>query len=382
MQIREAQGLMGTLRDLGTGTVALYTIVGEERYSVILITPEIQRAATFPIGATELSRKVLAFREVLQDRRSDPRLLAQELYRILVEPVAKDLQQAHARTLMWSLDGVLRYVPFSALHDGRNYLVERYQISVFTPASDTYIKDAATPWRSGLGVGVSKAQPGFDPLPDVADELRGIIKDPSAGGGGVLKGRLLLDEAFTESALRTELGQEPPVVHVASHFQFRPGNEADSFLLLGDGRRLSVGELKTSWNFFKGVDLLTLSACETAVGGPGANGKEVESFGVFAQRNGAKAVVATLWPVADSSTRVLMEHFYRVRTQSKAISKAEALQAAQLALLRGDGATDDKALRGRRSRRATSDSSTGLKDNTPYAHPFYWAPFVLIGNWR
>jgi len=380
-QLREAQGLMGTLRDLGPGTVALYTIVGPERYSVILVTPEIQKAATYPMGAADLSRKVLAFREVLQNPASDPRPLAQELYKILVGPIARDLEQAQARTLMWSLDGVLRYVPFSALHDGRGYLVERYRSSVFTPAGDSHLKDAAGSWRSGLGVGVSKAQPGFDPLPDVAGELRGIIKDPSGNGDGVLRGRVLLDEAFTESALRAELGQEPPVVHVASHFQFRPGNEADSFLLLGDGRRLSVGELRTSWNFFKGVDLLTLSACDTAVGGAGATGKEVESFSVFAQRNGAKSVVATLWPVADTSTRVLMERFYRARMQSKGTSKAEALQTAQLALLRGDDPSSGSA--GTRARRAKAAAQSASGESTSrYQHPFYWAPFLLIGNWR
>jgi len=380
-EVREAQGLMGTLRELGPGTVALYTIVGADRYSVILVTPDIQKAATYPVAAADLARKVLAFRELLQNPASDPRPLAQELYKILVGPIARDLEQAQARTLMWSLDGVLRYVPFSALHDGRGYLVERYRSSVFTPAGDSHLKDAAGSWRSGLGVGVSKAQPGFEPLPDVAGELRGIIKDPSGNGDGVLRGRVLLDEAFTESALRAELGQEPPVVHVASHFQFRPGNEADSFLLLGDGRRLSVGELRTSWNFFKGVDLLTLSACDTAVGGAGATGKEVESFSVFAQRNGAKSVVATLWPVADTSTRVLMERFYRARMQSKGTSKAEALQTAQLALLRGDDPSSGSA--GTRARRAKAAAQSASGESTSrYQHPFYWAPFLLIGNWR
>jgi len=380
-QLREAQGFMSDLRELGSGAVALYTIVGEQQYSVMLVTPEVQKAARYPIGSADLARKVLAFREALQDPRSDPLPLAQELYTILVGPVAKDLDQAHAQTLMWSLDGVLRYLPFSALHDGRQYMVERYRASVFTPASNPRLKDVPAPWRAGLGVGVSKPQPGFDALPDAARELRGIIRDPdSTDGSGVIRGRVLLDEAFTESALRAELGQQPPIVHVASHFQFRPGNEADSFLLLGDGRRLSVAELGKSWTFFKGVDLLTLSACDTAVGGAGASGKEVESFGVLAQRNGAKAVIASLWPVADSSTRLLMERFYRARTQSKAMTKAEALQAAQLALLRGESDAAPGSPRAR-SHRRTASAATGERDR-PYSHPFYWAPFLLIGNWR
>jgi CHAT domain-containing protein len=247
------------------------------------------------------------------------------------------------------------------------------------------LKDRPAVWQSALGVGVSKAQPGFDALPDVAEELHGIIRDGAAeeNGSRPLRGRVLLDEAFTEPALRTELRLRPPVVHVASHFQFRPGNESDSFLLLGDGRRLSVADLKSDFNLFEGVDLLTLSACDTATGGAGATGKEVESFGALAQRNGAKAVIATLWPVADASTRVLMQRFYRARTGAKGLSKAEALQGAQLALLRGDRAPSPRAGSRARTAQSPGDQAAGEASHAaPYAHPFYWAPFLLIGNWR
>jgi CHAT domain-containing protein len=104
----------------------------------------------------------------------------------------------------------------------------------------------------------------------------------------------------------TGLRQRPPVVHVASPFQFQPGNETNSALLLGDGNFLSLAQIKTLPNVFGGVELLTLSACNTATGGSGANGTEIEGFGVLAQRQGAKAVVASLWPVFDTSTKELM----------------------------------------------------------------------------
>src|SRR5262249_44363695 len=123
-----------------------------------------------------------------------------------------------------------------------------------------------------------------------------------------------------------------------SHFQFRPGNEAESFLLLGDGSHLSLAQLKEQWNVFRGVDLLTLSACDTAMGSSGATGTEVEGFAVLAQRKGAKAVVASLWPVADTSTQALMQTFYRQRESQPGMPKVEALRQAQLALLRGQGA--------------------------------------------
>ena len=103
-----------------------------------------------------------------------------------------------------------------------------------------------------------------------------------------------LDEPFTESTMLAELRKRHKVVHIASHFQFSPGNETNSALLLGDGTFLSLAQIKSMPNVFGGVELLTLSACNTATGGSGANGKEVEGFGVLAQRQGAKAVDSQL----------------------------------------------------------------------------------------
>src|SRR2546422_10263014 len=133
----------------------------------------------------------------------------------------------------------------------------------------------------------------------------------------------------------TELRRQHKVVHIASHFQFQPGNETNSALLLGDGSFLSLAQIKSLPNVFGGVELLTLSACNTATGGSGANGKEVEGFGVLAQRQGAKAVVASLWPVADRSTKLLMQEFYRLREAKGSTTKIEALRQAQIELLRG-----------------------------------------------
>jgi CHAT domain-containing protein len=125
---------------------------------------------------------------------------------------------------------------------------------------------------------------------------------------------------------------------------------------LGDGGHLSLAELKTSADLFGGVQLLTLSACNTGMG----DGTEVEGFGALAQRQGARAVIASLWPVADSSTKVLMQKFYRIREASPGKTKLEALREAQLELLHG---SIKRALK------------------SPYAHPYYWAPFFLMGNW-
>jgi len=391
-QLRESQGMMEDLRELGKGVVALYTLVVEDRYRVILTTPDFQKGYEYPIKAADLNRKVLEFRESLQNPKLDPLPLAQELYRILLGPVAKDLKAAGAQTLMWSLDGVLRYVPVAALNDGKEYLVEQYQNVVFTPASQARLKDVPSRNWNALGLGVTKAHGERIPaLPGVMEEMRGIIKEAGREQSGVLPGTIKLDEAFTQESMLAGLRQRPQVVHVASHFQFSPGNETNSALLLGDGTFLSLSQIKSLPNVFGGVELLTLSACNTATGGSGANGKEVEGFGVLAQRQGAKAVVASLWPVADRSTKELMQDFYRLREAKSDTTKAEALRQAQLRLLRGEAPLDsatakapvaDRQLVHEEKPEEASKPRFTPDSKKPYAHPYYWAPFILIGNWK
>jgi CHAT domain-containing protein/Flp pilus assembly protein TadD len=353
----ESQGIIDELRELGPGVAAVYTSVGEEKYRVIVFTKDFKAGREYPIKSAELYKKVFAFRQALEDPRSDPRPLAQELYRILVGPVADILKGAQVETVMWSLTGPLRYIPIAALHDGEKYLVERYRNTVFTPANTSHLTDAPeASWR-GLGLGVSKAQKQFSALPDVPQELHGIFREEGAthDAQGVIAGKVFLDESFTAETLFTQLRQRYPVVHIASHFQFQPGNVTNSFLLLGDGEELSLARIKGTPNVFGGVDLLALSACDTATTGVDADGKEVEGFAVLAQQRGARAVLASLWPVADKSTPLLMEKFYQIRSAKPGTPKAEALRQAQLALMR---------------------------DNPSFSHPYYWAPFILIGNWR
>jgi CHAT domain-containing protein/tetratricopeptide (TPR) repeat protein len=390
---REAEGLAQDLRELGGRAVALYTLVGADKYRIILITPDVQRAYEYPITGADLARKVAAFRQVLQDPHRDPVPLAQELYKIVVGPVAKDLVDAQAETLMWSLDGVLRYVPMAALHDGQQYLVDKYRNEVFTTASMARLKDMPAQKWKGLGFGVSKAQTGFNALPAVPQELHAIFRDETASGadavGGVIPGKIMLDNAFTLDSLKLALRQQYPVVHIASHFAFRPGSDNDSFLLLGDGSHFSLGQIKNESNLFGGVELLTLSACDTANGGPGADGKEVDGLGMVAQRQGAKAVIASLWPVADASTQLLMQKFYEIRDANAGMPKAEALRQAQLTLLHGPNkaVVSDNRSRGladEMNRGMMGDQAPGSAGSTrsSFAHPFFWAPFTLIGNWK
>ena len=175
-----------------------------------------------------------------------------------------------------------------------------------------------------------------------------------------------------------------PVVHIASHFSFNPVKEETSFLLLGDGSYLSLEEMQNSPGIFERVELLTLSACDTAT--TGANGKEVEGMAFVAQDLGAKAVVASLWPVADIGTEVLMREFYRLRQANPQWSKGEALRQAQLALLKGKQTSSEPASGD--TDKPTSSNGNGTMElykpdtKARFAHPHYWAPFILIGNWK
>lgn len=375
-QLLNTRALQDTLSHLGNA-VAVYTLVGEDKYRAILVTPTVQRAYEYPIKAADLDKKIAAFREALKSPLSDPRPLAEELYHILIVPaLAEDLRQSGAATIMWSLDQTLRYLPLAALYDGKQYLVEKYSVAVFTPASNPRLLEEPAAAKSVLGLGVTKRYAPFEPLSGVARELNGIVKDNS-GRSGVVPGQVLLDEAFTADALRDGLTRGYPWVHLATHFVFQSGDDTDSFLLLGDGQHLSLADLGNVQ--FRDVDLLTLSACNTGVGGSG-NGSEVEGFGVMAQQQGARGVIASLWSVDDQSTSLFMQDFYRRLASAPAVSKVEALRQAQLGLLNG---TTKPAAGPADARGVSVEAASPAKPALPgFSHPYYWAPFFLMGNWR
>jgi CHAT domain-containing protein/Tfp pilus assembly protein PilF len=399
-----ASAMQSVLRQLDPGTVALYTLVADETYRVIVITPNVMVPREYAIKADDLRKKVAAFRQALMDPASDPKPKAQELYNILVAPVAKELAGAKAITLMWSLDGVLRYLPMAALYDGHQYLVEKYRNTVFTPSSIPGLlrRPNVASWH-GLGMGVSKSYGGFEPLPAVPAELHRVIRvaDESAAGlvtkargtgthekdgsgeAGVVPGLVMLDKVFTEENMEKALEKKYPLVHIASHFDFSPGNETESFLLLGGkdetGERLTLADLRNNPALsFRDTELLTLSACNTAVSGAAGDGREVDGLGVIALQMGARAVVASLWSVNDSSTGELMQQFYQLWTTHRKMPKAEALREAQVALLRGEFHAGSPQVGGA----ATAANAAKSLNHSDYSHPYYWAPFILIGNWR
>jgi CHAT domain-containing protein len=186
--------------------------------------------------------------------------------------------------------------------------------------------------------------------------------------------------------MEDQMGVQHAVVHIASHFVLQPGDDRESYLLLagkdseGAGYHLTVADFRDNPNLtLAETELLTLTACETGVSSNASNGREVDGLATTAQLKGAKAVLSTLWPVNDSSTGAFMADFYRRWVDGKgSVAKVEALREAQLDLLHGRS----KAASGSSDRGLSSEDSKERASPGDFSHPFYWAPFVLMGNWK
>jgi CHAT domain-containing protein/Tfp pilus assembly protein PilF len=376
-EFREAEGLQDVLQKLGPDVVAIYTLVDPNKYIALLVTSGARKAYISPIKEEDLNKKIFDLRRKLQDPGSDPIPLAQDMYHIVFpESLRKDLDALHAKTIMWSVDSTLRYIPFAALYDGKDYLVKSFRQSLITPASIPYLTEEPVRQWTGVGFGVSE---GDYPLPSVPLELQGIFRD-AANSHAPIPGPIRLNSAFTRRSFEDDLLQkENPVVHIATHFVSRPGVAANSYLLLGDGE-LSLAEIESESQLFRGVNLLTLSACNTAFTNRSEDGREVDSLGTIAQRLGARGVIASLWSVNDDSTAGLMEAMYQLHQQGTGMTKGEALRQAQVGLLAGNQQPTSNHVS------QPSDPSASSLNGQPtvpdWSHPFYWAPFILLGNWK
>lgn len=409
-------------RQTNSPTVALYTVGGtDDKFYVLLITPDKLTSVSTTVSPFGFVGGIIGDRRakrdglwlLLQSPFHDPRPQAREIYDIVFKPIEPEIKlvEAEARrrnpeatvTLMWSLDWYLRYIPMGVLYDGERYLAERYRNVVFTRANRERMTRPVSENWTGLGFGSAGPRTvklfgetkSYEALPGVEMELAALFGTEQ--GRGVMTGRTWLDEQFTREAFLTALKQRRPLVHLASHFTFEPGDEARSFLLLGQGELLTLEEMKTLEGLFAGVDLLTLSACNTGAQQLGAQGREIDGFAELAQRLGAGAVLATLWPVSDASTPELMVEFYRLRQERRGMTKAEALRQAQMALLKGTVPATPRPAAGEKGAARPKGGRAdifGLREepvNTPrfqtdpkapWAHPYYWGGFVLMGNAR
>lgn len=337
------------IKELGDDVALLQYYISNDKLGILITTKFGVTARTQNIPFSDLNKRVMDFYNELRSPNSSPLSASKGLYKILIEPIRSEIDKVGAKTVMLSLDGSLRYIPFGALHDGSKYLVEQWALPVFTVATQNNLRQQHKGTYRIAGFGVTQPWGQLEALPSVQKELNGIVKT----GGGSIPGDLFVDQKFTADKLKSIHNSQYSLLHIASHFVFSPGTEANSFLLLGDGAQLSLEEIRKKNYRFDGADLLTLSACETARGG-GYNkeGREIEGFGVIAQNQGANSVLATLWKVSDESTAIYMADMYHLR--SKGLSKIESVRKAQINLMA-----------------------------TPkYAHPYFWAPFILMGNWQ
>ncbi|MGB7922028.1 MAG: CHAT domain-containing protein [Pyrinomonadaceae bacterium] len=400
--------LLGLNRETGQKVVAVYTIVGKEKFHTLLVTADRITSISSVIKSDELNNKARQLWGLLQSADYNPTVLSKELYNAIFKPIDDKLPK-DTKTIIWSLDGNLRYLPMAALYDGKQYLVERFNHVVFTRADKERVTRAVSSTWTGYGFSASAPHRvellgnliDFSPLDFVKDEMQ-IFRTKSYPDG-IIDGDVFPEAQFTKASLLMTLKQKRPVVHISSHFRFRPGDAYSSFLLLGDGQVMTLAEMKEQTNLFQGVELLTLSACDTAAQRPDATGREVDAFAELAQRLGTGGVMASLWAVLDHSTAQLMKGFYRNRQGGK-FTKAESLRKAQLDLLDGrndamqpsniakNAPTASKKNKGTVRRDNSTDEDIVVEakyripfkiDNKkPFAHPYYWAPFVLFGNWK
>jgi CHAT domain-containing protein/tetratricopeptide (TPR) repeat protein len=396
----EVSRLQNTLAGLGPHVMGIRLLLGDEHAYAIVVTAQARKKFELQATPAELRGKVLEARDALRTPGSDPRPHQAELYAMTVAPLEGELnalersnqENGRVPTLLWSLDGVMRYLPMAALYDGHRYMVERFNNVLFTPESYGHMTASAGANQASfrvLAMGLSKSYGGLPALPGVMPELDAVARDPAVPEShGPMDGILLPNDRFTYAALKTELGAGStfPVVHIASHFVLESGSGTEPYLMLGgetagdpEGFPLTLSRLEDSTVSFHGTRLLTLSACSTAKGDVAKDGLEMDSLGMIAQQKDAEAVLATLWDVNDASTSRIMSDFYARWVNNPAGGKAEALRQAQLAFLRGPTAsTQGGSGRGIQ----TVEDSTPASPEAGYSHPFYWAPFVLIGNYQ
>ena len=333
----------------------IYPIVTSKKLAVLTSIPgQPIKLHTQDITADEIEGKVKKLRGQFNLAASNKRRKAhsQEFYSWLVEPAIEDFKAAKIETLVFILDSGLRNLPVSALYDGQQYLVENYAIAL-TPGLQLLPSQIEPKNTEAVVAGLSQARQGFAALPGVNTEVREISNS--------IDSKLLLDREFTNERLRQTLKAttEAPILHLATHGQFSSKAE-ETFILTWDDR-IDVNELEQLLKVREEtpklipIELLVLSACKTAQG----DSKAALGIAGIALKSGARSTLGTLWSVSDKSTALLIERVYEQIAEAKnneTISpknKAQILRQAQLELIQSE----------------------------QFNHPYYWASFVLVGNW-
>ena len=365
------------LNRLGKRIALFYTLVLDDRLELVLLPPgkpPIRRSVA--IKRTELEKMIQTFRQDLQDPNSQVKETAQKLYSQLIKPIESELQQADVQSIIYAPDGQMRYIPLAALYDGKKWLTERYQINYLTALALTKLEPESTHdprvlagafTQGNYSVEAAGQTFNFQGLRFAKTEVEGL-------GAAIPNTTKLFDKAFNRDAILSQI-KNYSIVHMATHAVFVKGAPENSFILMGDGNRINLKEIE-EWKL-PDVTLVVLSACQTALGGELGNGLEILGFGYQLQRTGVRASIASLWEVSDGGTQTLMDALYAGLKSGK-MTKAEALHEAQISLITGKNQSGGKTRSSVRIELGNSGQNAPISRNL--SHPYYWSPFILIGN--
>ncbi|MEG4403754.1 CHAT domain-containing protein [Microcoleus sp. MON2_D5] len=337
-----------SIEEIDPTAAVIYPIILSDRLEVILSIPgKPLRRYTTRKSQAELETAFRQAKNVIRPAAfpRDRRRPVEQVYDWLIRPAEADLAASGIKTLVFVLDGYLRNLPMAVLHDGEKFLVEKYSIALAPGLQLLAPKPLREVKLKVLTAALSEARQGFSALPGVKEEIQQIAAEMPASS--------LLNEDFVSGRLHDRIkALSYPIVHLATHGQFS-SNAADTFIVTWD-QKVNVREFDRLLRARTGekqqpIELLVLSACETASG----DNRAALGLAGAAIRSGARSTAATLWQVNDESTAIFMTEFYKQLASSQT-SKAEALRNAQLTLLK----------------------------NPQYQNPYFWAPFVLVGNWQ
>ncbi|MBW4650785.1 MAG: CHAT domain-containing protein [Kastovskya adunca ATA6-11-RM4] len=341
----------------------------EEQLEIVVVTAEGKPIRKRIQGATrsQIFKTATEFRSAVTNVRNTTGYLrpAQQLYQWLVAPLEAELQTRKIDNLAFLLEPGLRSIPLAALHDGEQFLVEKYSIGLMPSLSltDTRYRNIQNSQVLAMGAEEFSDQ---QSLPAVPIELSVITEQ-------LWPGQSFLNEAFTIENLKQARQRQPfGIVHFATHAQFQSGAPGNSYIQLWD-RKVRLDQVRSLGLNDPPVELLTLSACRTALGD-----EEVElGFAGFAVQAGVKSVLASLWNISDEATLGLMAEFYEQLKTTPA--KGEALRRAQRAVLNGEVRLENGQMLAGNRRIPLPPELSGLSDRT-LTHPYYWSAFTVVGN--
>ncbi|MBE9133868.1 CHAT domain-containing protein [Tychonema sp. LEGE 07196] len=358
--------------ETGTKPSLIYLFSRAEKLDLMLVTScgAVVHKTVSQANREELLKVVTEFRgEITKPgARTTTSYLpsAQKLYKWMVAPLEEDLQKCETDTISFVVDRGLRGMPFAALHDGKQFLVEKYSLSLMPSINLTDSRYVDLRNSQVLAMGASEFSE-LNPLPAVPAEIAAISRE--------WPGASFLNEGFTLENLKQQHQSRPfGIIHLATHGEFRPGAPSNSFIQLWNSR-LRLNELQNLRLNNPQVNLLVLSACRTAVGDESAE----LGFGGLALQAGVQTALGSLWYVSDEGTLGLMNEFYQhLKT---APIKAAALREAQIAMLRGNVRLEGGKLRGSSRGEGVElpQSLQGFAD-LKLSHPYYWSAFVMIGS--